>query len=226
MVGNRRGEAARAALLAAGRTAFAKQRYEEVSIVDLARSLGVAAGSISYHFGGKRGFYLAVLQQASDEFWGDLLAMRGSAIDRLDRGLDTLLDRAQQQPGAFEALIADVADAEVRRIRDLYRTRLANALAVELTDSDSSAVLRAAISGFIAFVEGLILHWLHTEEIDRDQVKDLMTANFFATALSALRADPQIELSQRAMDAALSDSPLLALFLGPQPVHAPVDTTE
>ncbi|MEV0547041.1 TetR family transcriptional regulator [Nocardia salmonicida] len=212
-VGNRRGEASRAALLAAGKVAFSGDRYEEVSIVDLARSIGVAAGSISYHFGGKRGFYLAVLEQAAEEFWGDLLALRGPALDRLARGIDRLLDEAEQQPRAFEALFADVADAEVRQIRDRHRSQLTDALVVEVTDSHSSPVLRAAISGFVAYIEGLVLHWTRTRDITRDQVKDLVVGNMFGTILAALRTDPNIELTQRAIDAALSDPQALA-FLG------------
>ncbi|WP_067857461.1 TetR/AcrR family transcriptional regulator [Nocardia shimofusensis] len=213
MVGNRRGEASRAALLAAGKAAFSSDRYEEVSIVDLARSLGVAAGSISYHFGGKRGFYLAVLEQAAEEFWGYLLAMRGPALDRLNRGIDRLLDEAEYQPRAFEALFADVADAEVRQIRDRHRDRVTDALVVEVSQSASSPVLRAAISGFVSFIEGLVLHWMRTRAIGRDQVKELVVGTMFGTILAALRTDPSIELTQRAIDAALADPRALA-FLG------------
>ncbi|MEU9808735.1 TetR/AcrR family transcriptional regulator [Mycobacterium sp. NPDC050853] len=212
MVGNRRGVASRAALLEAGRVAFSEQRYGEVSIVDLARSLGVAAGSISYHFGGKRGFYLAVVEQAADEFWGELVQMRGPALERLSDGVGKFLDRAQQEPGAFEALLADVADAEVRRIREQHRQRLSHALAVEITGTESTPVLRAAISGCLSFIEGIVLHWMHTQEVSRDTVRDLIMANFFGTVLSAVQSDPDIELSQRVVDAVLPDSQLLSML--------------
>lgn len=218
MVGNRRGDASRAVLLQAGIAAFGTQRYEEVSIVDLARSIGVATGSISYHFGGKRGFYLAVLEQAADEFWSDLLQLRGPALDRLNRGVDTLLDRAQRQPGSFQALIADVADEEVRRIRDRHRQRLAHALAVEITGTESTPVLRAAINGCLAFIEGIVLYWVRTQEISRTQLRDLIVANFFGAVLGAVRADPGIELTQRVLDAALSDAQLLS-FIGLHPIN-------
>ncbi|SKV82175.1 Probable transcriptional regulatory protein TetR [Mycobacteroides abscessus subsp. abscessus] len=57
----------------------------------------MAAGSISYHFGGKRGFYLAVVEQAAEEFWSDLIQMRGPALERLSDGIGKFLDRAQQE---------------------------------------------------------------------------------------------------------------------------------
>ncbi|MBF6364887.1 TetR/AcrR family transcriptional regulator [Nocardia puris] len=225
MVGNRRGEAARATLLDAGRVAFSTQRYEEVSIVDLARSLGVAAGSISYHFGGKRGFYLAVIAQAADEFWSELLAMRGPALDRLTWGVEKLLDRAHAQPGAFEALLADVADAEVRKIRDEHRRRLAHALAVEISGSAATPVLRAAIAGWMSFIEGAVLDWLHTGDLARDQVRDLILGNFFGTVLSAVSVDPGIELSKRVVDAVLSDA-RLGSFLAGMAMTMPAGTVE
>ncbi|WP_067689260.1 TetR/AcrR family transcriptional regulator [Nocardia jejuensis] len=225
MVGNRRGEASRAGLLQAGRVAFGGQRYEEVSIVDLARSIGVAAGSISYHFGGKRGFYLAVIEQFADEFWSDLLQMRGPAIDRLHRGVDKLLDQAQRQPDAFQALIADVADAEVRLIHDRHRQRIADALAVEITGTESTPVLRAAINGCMAFIERIVLDWTRSQEISRAQVRDLIVANFYGALLGAVRADPGIELSQRVIDAVLSD-PNLMSFIGFPSMTQSADTTE
>jgi AcrR family transcriptional regulator len=218
VTGNRRGDASKATLLAAGRAAFSQQRYEEVSIVDLARSIGVAAGSISYHFGGKRGFYLAVLEEAAQEFWNELLQMRGPALERMTRGVEKFLNLAQNEPGAFEALIADVADAEVRAIREQHRQRVAHALAVEITGTDSTPVLRAAINGCLSFIEGIVLHWIHTEEISREQVRELILANFFGTVLAAVRADPDIELSQRVLDAVMSDSQILSLFIGTEPM--------
>ena len=216
MVGNRRGVASRAALLEAGRTAFSAQRYDEVSIVDVARSLGVAAGSISYHFGGKRAFYLAVIEQAADEFWGD----------RLSDGIGKFLDRAQRQPRAFEALLADVADAEVRRIREQHRQRLARALAIEITGTESTPVLRAAISGCLSFMEGIVLHWMHSGEVSRDAIRDLITANFIGTVLGAVRSDPKIELSQRVVEAVLPDTQLLSEFTDPASTSLSTHHTE
>lgn len=225
MAGNRRGEASRVALLEAGKAAFSQCRYEEVSIVDLARSIGVAAGSISYHFGGKRGFYLAVLEHAADEFWGEMLRMRGPALERLNRGVDRLLDQALEQPGAFEALLADTADAEVRRIRDRHRQRFVEALIVEIASADTSPVLRAAVNGCLSFIEGITLHWLHTQRTSRAQVRELIVAAFFGAVLGAVRADPGIELSRRVLDAALQEPDLLS-FTGPHPANRAVETTE
>ncbi|MGF6880894.1 AcrR family transcriptional regulator [Nocardia sp. GAS34] len=225
MVGNRRGGTSRAALLEAGRTAFSSDRYEEVSIVDLARSLGVAAGSISYHFGGKRGFYLAVLELVAEEFWGEMLSMRGPALERLNRGVDRLLDHALAQPGSFEALLADTADAEVRQIRDRHRQRFAEAMVTEVAGTDASAVLRAAVNGWLSFIDGIVVYWLHSRELSREQIRELIVTNFFGTVLGAVRTDPDIELTQRVVDAVLSDPKLLS-FIGFHAATGAVESKE
>jgi len=212
MPGNRRGGASRTALLAAGRAAFSAQRYEEVSVVEVARSIGAAAGSVSYHFGGKRGYYLAVLEQAADDFWSQLTQMRGPGVERLGRGMDMFLDMAEQEPEAFEALIANAADAEVRQIHDRHRRRLARALAIEITGSESTPVLQTALAGCLSLIEGTVLHWIHTEAISRRQLRELLMASVYSTVFSAISVDPQIELSQRALEALMAGSQGRDLF--------------
>lgn len=61
---------------------------------------------------------------------------------------------------------------------------------------------------------GLVVHWLHTAELGRDQVESLVVGNLSAAALSALRVDPSIELRACAVDAFLADSPGIGTLLG------------
>jgi TetR/AcrR family transcriptional regulator len=54
--------ATRRALLEAGTHLFSERGYDAVSVEDLARRAGVNKALISYHFGGKRRLYVAVLE--------------------------------------------------------------------------------------------------------------------------------------------------------------------
>lgn len=60
-----------------------------------------------------------------------------------------------------------------------------------------------------------MLHWMHTDGVSRDAIRDLITANFIGTILSAVRSDPDIELSQRVVEAVLPDARLLSVFADP-----------
>lgn len=57
-------DATRRALLDAGAVLFPEKGFEGVSVEDLAERAGVNKALISYHFGGKRGLYVAVLESA------------------------------------------------------------------------------------------------------------------------------------------------------------------
>ena len=114
---NRRGEAKRAELIDIGKAVFGTQRYDDVAIEDVAQRAGVVAGLINYHFGSKRGFYLAVLQEGVTAFWASLHALRGlPTAERLRRGVDIFIDYAQDNPAAFESFLVNVPDAEVREL--------------------------------------------------------------------------------------------------------------
>src|SRR5262249_51780543 len=54
--------ATREALLAAGAELFAERGYDGVPVWNIARAAGVNKAMISYHFGGKRGLYRAILE--------------------------------------------------------------------------------------------------------------------------------------------------------------------
>ena len=59
--------ATREALLRAGAELFAAQGFDGVSVESLAQRAGVNKALVSYHFGGKRGLYAAVLRETFAE---------------------------------------------------------------------------------------------------------------------------------------------------------------
>lgn len=88
--------ATREALLRAGAEMFAESGYEGVRVDSLARRAGVNKAMISYHFGGKRGLYRAVLRTAFDEV--------GTRLGELDASAP-----APERLAALIRVIADVA---------------------------------------------------------------------------------------------------------------------
>ena len=62
----------RDALLAAGTELFAEHGFDGAAVSDIARKAGVNAAMISYHFGGKRELYLAILATIFEEIVADV----------------------------------------------------------------------------------------------------------------------------------------------------------
>lgn len=60
------GEETRSRLLAAAGDIFLRDGFRAARVEEIARSAGLRVSAINYHFGGKQGLYLAVLQQHAE----------------------------------------------------------------------------------------------------------------------------------------------------------------
>lgn len=90
----------RDALLAAGTRLFAERGYDGVPVRAIARTAGVNTAMISYHFGGKRKLYLAIVGATFAEIVSEIERLAGSSTPA---------------PDALRELIAVVGDIATRR---------------------------------------------------------------------------------------------------------------
>src|SRR5262249_6174324 len=99
--GRRRRDAAatREALLAAGTELFAERGYEGVPVWMIADKAGANKAMISYHFGGKRALYRAIVELT----FSDIVAR-----------VETLAASGRPAPDLLRDLIAVVADLATR----------------------------------------------------------------------------------------------------------------
>jgi TetR/AcrR family transcriptional regulator len=94
--------ATRRALLEAGARLFSEMGYDAVSVEDLARRAGVNKALISYHFRGKRGLYVAILESAFASLAGRLTTVTAEAKDArgaLRALLETFAQFTRERPG-------------------------------------------------------------------------------------------------------------------------------
>jgi TetR/AcrR family transcriptional regulator len=99
--GRRRDAAAtREALLAAGTELFAERGYEGVPVWAIAQKAGVNKAMVSYHFGGKRQLYLAIVNAT----FAEIVAT-----------VERLADSPRPAPDLLRELIAVVGEAVTRR---------------------------------------------------------------------------------------------------------------
>lgn len=95
-------EATRRALLQAGAGLFAERGFDGVPIEAVAERAGVNKALISYHFRGKRGLYVAILESTFAEVRARLSAVDGeaeSAGDALRLFLDAIERFWRERPG-------------------------------------------------------------------------------------------------------------------------------
>jgi AcrR family transcriptional regulator len=173
-------------LLQAATRLFAENGYRGASVRDICNLAGTNPGAVSYHFGGKRQLYRAVLRLAADR-----LAKLGpnpeannedepvSVVDALRR----VLDRLQTEDATTRLLLRDLADGGAVAAESLtppLRTTFEQ-LAAALGHSDNpraSSEGRMLFLGLAAPLFLLTAAWpvvARVLELDYDQREQLLS---------------------------------------------------
>ncbi|MBZ4318691.1 TetR/AcrR family transcriptional regulator [Streptomyces sp. SCA2-4] len=176
--GSERARARRAELIAVGRKLFADTSYDALSMDDIARHAGVAKGLIYYYFSSKRGYYLAIIEDAVAELVERARSTHAlPPVERVHHTVDGYLRYARHHQAAYRAIVTGGVgfDADVIAIRDRVREQLLTAMArAAWGRTDLPPVARTALVGWLAAVEGMTLDWLTRSEPPREVVCGLL----------------------------------------------------
>ena len=146
--------ATRAALLRAGAKLFSERGFDGVSIEDLADHAAVNKALISYHFGGKRRLYRAVLESSFATMVDRLKAIEAAAPDTR-QALRGLMQ-------AFEALRRDHPDFPTLFLREVLSTGVEPSVIphlVAIIGFSRRLAERGVHEGVFRRVDPLLLHF-------------------------------------------------------------------
>jgi AcrR family transcriptional regulator len=147
-------EATRQALLRAGAELFAERGFDGVPTEDLAARAGVNKALINYHFGGKRGLYVAILQSTFASIADRLKAIEASAPgtrEALHAILEAFQEMARERQG-FPTLF----------LREVLSTGIEPALLphmLEIIGVSRRLAARGARERLFRRVDPLLLHF-------------------------------------------------------------------
>jgi AcrR family transcriptional regulator len=146
--------ATRQALVDAATELFAERGFDGASIDELAARAGVNKALVSYHFGGKRGLYVAALGEVFADLAARIKAAEAEndgAADTLHALLQALADFAKNRP-AFPGLW----------LRELLSNGIEPALVphlVQITGVTRALAARGAREGVFRPVDPLLFHF-------------------------------------------------------------------
>ncbi len=155
----------RTRLLEAAAALFAEQGFRGASVRDICNLAAANPGAVSYHFGGKRQLYRAVLRQAAEE----LATVARQAVepegerqlirDRRQQLLRELLHRVEHSREAVRLLLHDLADGGGVAVEALVPSLRAayNAMREEHAADREAGAERAAQIGFLRLAAPLFL---------------------------------------------------------------------
>jgi AcrR family transcriptional regulator len=175
-------------LLDLGAELFARHAYDELSMARIAREAGISKALLYHYFPSKQAYFAATLEQAAAEL-AELTEPDPSRppFEQLAGSVDAYLGWVERHADAYAKLIRSVgAVPEVRelveRVRDVTAERI---LAGISPDRAPAPALRAAVRGWLWFMDGAVLDWLEHRDMDRAQLRALLLGTLLGAATAA-----------------------------------------
>lgn len=174
-------------LLAGGAELFARHAYRELSMARIARELGISKALLYHYFPSKQDFFEQTLRQGAAELSARIaLDADRPPEDLLTAGLDAFLGWIEDNQLAYEKFmqsatsVSEVGDL-ISEMRDQTADRILGGIS---PSTPPSPPVRAAVRGWLWFMDGAILDWLEHRDMDRVALRDQL----LGTLLGALTA--------------------------------------
>lgn len=186
-------------LVALGAELFTRHAFDELSMSAIAREAGISKALLYHYFPSKRDFFVATLAEGAEE---------------LRRAVEPDPDAPPAQAllaslGAYLGWVGDHRESYVKLVRSVATVPEAAALVDEVRELTARRLLdglgaaagvpvpptaRIAVRGWLWFLDGAILEWLESDDVERDELLGLVVG----TLLGALTAAGAGELVQAA----------------------------
>ena len=154
---------------------------------EIARAAGASKGLFHHYFGGKRGLYLAYLQDETHRMLARIApdGPRAPTIETLTASVDEFLSYVEDNPVGYSSLLQGSigSDRKVSRMVLLARNRYVKHTLGIIAPGGATVAQEMAVRGWIGCIEGATLHWLRTRVPERAAL-----ANFLVRALLGLLA--------------------------------------
>ncbi len=173
---------------------FARKGYHEATVDEIAQAVGVAKGTIYYHFKNKEDLYFAVIQEGINIFGKQLRVAAAAAdnpLDKIRSLVDSHLDFYEREQDLVFLFLKELSGSELRR--RILAGMLSKCLAVvreAIAAGVKNGTFRAvnpelATSSLFGMITIAAFHYLaFARPIDRAKVKSTIEQIFTRGILS------------------------------------------
>jgi AcrR family transcriptional regulator len=184
-------------LLELGADLFTRHTYAELSMAAIAREAGISKALLYHYFPSKQAYFVATLEQQAREL-ADLIAIDPSLppVEQLTRALDAFLGWVEDNAEGYGKLLhGATTHGEVRELVDQVRHATADRILAGLVPDAGTPppALRAAVHGWLWFMDGVLMDWLEHRDVERPQLLGLL----LGTLLGAVTASGAPGLTER-----------------------------
>jgi AcrR family transcriptional regulator len=164
-------------LLELGVDLFTRHSYAELSMAAIAREAGISKALLYHYFPSKQAYFVATLEQQAEEL-AALVAVDPALppLEQLTRALDAFLGWVEEHAEGYGKLLEGATThAEVRELVDQVRATTADQILAGLAPgAPPTAALRAAVHGWLWFMDGVLMDWLEHRDIERPELSRLL----------------------------------------------------
>jgi AcrR family transcriptional regulator len=163
-------------LLDLGADLFARFSYDELSMAKIAREAGISKALLYHYFPSKQAYFAATLEQAATELAATTQPDESlPPVEQLAGSLDAYLGWVERHADAYAKLITSVgAVPEVRELVERVRDETADRILAGIAPQGAAPPLRAAVRGWLWFMDGAVLDWLQHRDMDRARLHALL----------------------------------------------------
>jgi AcrR family transcriptional regulator len=175
-------------LLELGADLFTRHAYDELSMARIAHEAGISKALLYHYFPGKQAYFQATLEEKLAE----LAAVTEPdparpPLEQLGASLDAFLAWVEANAQAYlklmrSASVVPEAGAALERVRDTTARRILAGVAPE---GESAPALRAAVRGWLWFMDGAILDWLEHRDLERPRLRALLLGTLLGAVAAA-----------------------------------------
>jgi AcrR family transcriptional regulator len=194
-------EERREQLLESGAQLLGRRPYDEVSIEEIAEAASVSKGLLYHYFPTKKHFVLAALERGQLEL-AELTAPDPDLppAEQLGASLDRFLDFVEEHEVAYSAIFRNRggADPEIQAALEEGRRQRMDAVIEALVaweaapaSTERTPALETAVQGWFFFVEGAVLRWLERRDLERGQLRELLSLALIGSLQAAEAAGGQ-----------------------------------
>ena len=171
-------------LLARATELFAEHGYDGLSMSQLARDAQISKALLYHYFPSKRRLFETALEEGAAELRArtEPDPARPPA-EQLATTLDAFLQWVQERPAAYATLL-ETGAPEVREIMADVRATTAARILTGLGEEGKRPATRAAVLGWLGFLDGAILDWIAHGDLTREELHGMLLG-VFAGALIA-----------------------------------------
>ncbi len=164
---------------------FADQGYEGLSMSQLAREAQISKALLYHYFPSKRRLFEAALEEGAEDLRQRTEPEPGRPpAEQLSRTLDAFLQWVQERPKAYATLI-EGGGPEVREIMAEVRTSTANRILTGLGADGQRPATRAAVHGWLGFLDGAILDWIAHDDLTREELHGMLLGAFAGALIAS-----------------------------------------